>query len=148
MEEFCSTTNCDEYAGGAEGSWVRYLQGMPYGTTCCGAPGVWDVTGACEAPTPEPTPEPTPVPPLSCEPRRPGASASPSVGPPRRARKCENEKRKVHFTGRVPFAQHFKSSEKKRKRRFYVARVVAPSRDDVKRVNVHAGGGQAVKRAA
>ena len=35
-------------------------------------------------------------------------SASPSVGPPRRARKCENEKRKVHFTGRVPFAQHRK----------------------------------------
>ena len=33
-------------------------------------------------------------------------SASPSVGPPRRARKCENEKRKVHFTGRVPFAVH------------------------------------------
>ena len=43
---------------------------------------------------------------LSCEPRRPGASASPSVGPPRRARKCENEKQKVHFTGRVPFVQH------------------------------------------
>ena len=27
--------------------------------------------------------------------------ASPSVGPPRRARKCESEKRKVHFTGRA-----------------------------------------------
>ena len=35
-------------------------------------------------------------------------SASPSVGPPRRARKCENVKRKVQFTGRVPFAQHLK----------------------------------------
>ena len=35
-------------------------------------------------------------------------SASPIVGPPRRARKCENLKRKVHFTGRVPFAQHLK----------------------------------------
>ena len=31
-------------------------------------------------------------------------SRSPSVGPPRRARKCENKKRKVHFTGRVPLA--------------------------------------------
>ena len=51
---------------------------------------------------------------LSCSPRRPCARAlaragfSPSVGPPRRATKVWKREAEMHFTGRVPFAQHLK----------------------------------------